>query len=117
MKATCIQVLFFLFLTQSIVGCKKELGFSHCAMFNDFFPKTAKAGDAVTIKGIRLQLTIAIKFNGADADSFKLINDSTIIAYPSIHTPFKPPTSSSSGDITVVSEKCSAGRGDFIFYK
>jgi hypothetical protein len=115
MKATCIKILFFLFLTQSIVGCKKELGFNHCAMFNDFFPKTAKAGDAVTIKGIRLQLTVAIKFNGADAASFKLINDSTIIAYPSNNTPLKSPTSSSSGEITVVSEKCSSGRGDFTF--
>jgi hypothetical protein len=112
-----LKMIVFPLFVITFLGCKKETGFQECAMFSSFSPKKATVGDPVTLKGVRMNLTLAVEFNDSPADSFKIINDSTLIAYVGANTPLFKPTPTPTTGITVITAKCSSGLSDFTFYK
>lgn len=52
----------------------------HAPVLYSFSPTTAAHGDTVTINGIDLDSVISISFGGTPAQSFNILNDSSIIA-------------------------------------
>jgi hypothetical protein len=70
--------------TGNIISIHKNLSNENKPIINSFTPIKASVGQNVTIKGKNFTNTSSIHFGGTTANSFSILNDSTIIAQPGI---------------------------------